>query len=353
MRNDIFSKESRIPIKSIIFVGFLPSFLKKIIYRLKGYKIGKNVKFNLGSIILAKNKCVIGDNSKFGFLNVIVVNELEIGKNANIKSFTFIKTDKVKIGKDVIISENVVINAGHPSPFSKISLDDRVHIFPYAILDSSYPIHIGEETGIGLYTGIYTHGAYKNILDGYPVTYGEVKIGKRVELTYSVLVAPGVTIGDDVIVAYGSYVNKDIPDGVLAAGTPAKVKRTKEEFAPTPSIQNKLRIIIEILNNFFKKLNYFYNYTFEKSNPYTWTLVNTNQIYKIHLFENFKLNPYYNSNDIVLVLNPICMDTKNDLKKRKIQWFDFSTYSCYYLNDFGDVLKSYFGRYGIRFTNND
>jgi hypothetical protein len=47
-------KKSRIPIKQLILYGFLPSFLKKLIYRLKGYKIGKNVSLSLGSVIIGK-----------------------------------------------------------------------------------------------------------------------------------------------------------------------------------------------------------------------------------------------------------------------------------------------------------
>ena len=34
---------------------------------------------------------------------------------------------------------------------------------------------------------------------------------------------PGVTIGNDVVIAAGSVVTKDIPSGVMAAGVPCKV----------------------------------------------------------------------------------------------------------------------------------
>jgi len=33
-------KYTKIPIKQIILIGFLPSFIKKTYYRFKGYKIG-------------------------------------------------------------------------------------------------------------------------------------------------------------------------------------------------------------------------------------------------------------------------------------------------------------------------
>ena len=40
-----------------------------------------------------------------------------------------------------------------------------------------------------------------------------------------VSVLPGVTIGDDTVIGAGSVVNKDIPDGVVAAGNPCRVIR--------------------------------------------------------------------------------------------------------------------------------
>ena len=61
-------KRKKIPVKEIILIGFLPSFLKKIIYKLKGHKIGKNVSFGIGSVIIGKEVVTIGDNSSFGLV---------------------------------------------------------------------------------------------------------------------------------------------------------------------------------------------------------------------------------------------------------------------------------------------
>lgn len=52
-----------------------------------------------------------------------------------------------------------------------------------------------------------------------------VRIGRRVWLSANVVVLPGVTIGDDAVIAAGSVVARDIPVGVLAAGAPAEVRR--------------------------------------------------------------------------------------------------------------------------------
>ena len=50
-------------------------------------------------------------------------------------------------------------------------------------------------------------------------------IGKNVWLGASVTVVPGVTIGDNAVIAAGAVVTKDVPANTIAAGVPAKVIR--------------------------------------------------------------------------------------------------------------------------------
>ena len=52
-----------------------------------------------------------------------------------------------------------------------------------------------------------------------------VVIGKNVWLGASVTVVPGVTIGDNAVIAAGAVVTKDVPANTIAAGVPAKVIR--------------------------------------------------------------------------------------------------------------------------------
>ena len=52
-----------------------------------------------------------------------------------------------------------------------------------------------------------------------------VKIGSNVWIGANSVICPGVTIGNNAIIAAGSIVTKDIPQAVLVSGNPAIIKR--------------------------------------------------------------------------------------------------------------------------------
>ncbi|RII12398.1 Maltose O-acetyltransferase [Streptomyces sp. YIM 130001] len=53
-----------------------------------------------------------------------------------------------------------------------------------------------------------------------------ITIGDNVWLGGGAIVLPGVTIGDDSVIGAGSVVTKDVPAGVVAVGSPARVIRS-------------------------------------------------------------------------------------------------------------------------------
>lgn len=56
--------------------------------------------------------------------------------------------------------------------------------------------------------------------------YGEpITLADNVWLGGGVIVCPGVSIGKDTVVGAGAVVTKDLPDGVVAAGVPARIMR--------------------------------------------------------------------------------------------------------------------------------
>jgi maltose O-acetyltransferase len=75
--------------------------------------------------------------------------------------------------------------------------------------------------GVHVYTATHPLDAERRVSGreyGKPVT-----VGDRAWFGGRAVVNPGVTIGDDVVVASGAVVTRDVPDEVLVQGNPAEV----------------------------------------------------------------------------------------------------------------------------------
>jgi len=107
---------------------------------------------------------------------------------------------------------------------SKLRAGHFCHLGMYSFLNTARPVVLGDEVGLGTRTALYTHGAYPSVLNGFPVAFGEIRIGDRSWLP-GATVNPGVTIGPDCVIGVGAVVTRDIPAGSLAAGVPARVVR--------------------------------------------------------------------------------------------------------------------------------
>ena len=98
--------------------------------------------------------------------------------------------------------------------------------FNLVILDCA-EVHIGNNALIGPDVGIYTagHPVHPELRNqGYEFAF-PVKIGDSVWIGGHVVMNPGVTIGDQVVIGSGSVVTRDIPSGVIAMGNPCRVLR--------------------------------------------------------------------------------------------------------------------------------
>lgn len=79
---------------------------------------------------------------------------------------------------------------------------------------------------------IYTHGGGNVLRDIYPDfdLFGKVVIGNWVYIGSNALIMPGVTIGDNALVAAGSVVTKSVPPRMVVAGNPARIVCTIDEY---------------------------------------------------------------------------------------------------------------------------
>lgn len=105
------------------------------------------------------------------------------------------------------------------------SIGNDCHIWPYTnITDPAYT-RLGNNVMLTACTILGHDGsidvlnrAYGKKLD----RVGKVDIKDNVFIGHGAIVLPGVTIGPNAIVGAGSVVTKDIPEGVIAVGNPAK-----------------------------------------------------------------------------------------------------------------------------------
>ena len=123
----------------------------------------------------------------------------ESGGNLKISSRVNIyNPDKLSVGKNVYVGYNTYL-AGD------IRLDDEVIIGPFC------SIVAGNHT---MENESYRFGKYDS---------GKIKIGRGTWLGSHVVITNNVTIGKGSLIAAGSVVTKDIPNFVIAAGSPAKI----------------------------------------------------------------------------------------------------------------------------------
>jgi acetyltransferase-like isoleucine patch superfamily enzyme len=183
-------------------------------------------------VVIEGDDVEIGAGASFGLGTVIRGRHIRIGRRAHIGSFCFFEGRDITIGDDTVIREQVYVG-GPLLPDSLLEIGKRVKVFQTCFLNPSRPLRIGDDTGVGGRSSIFTHGSWQSMLEGYPVAFEPVTIGRNVWLPWHVFILPGVEIGDNATIGAGSVVNRSIPAGALAAGVPAKVLRSAEEW-PRP-----------------------------------------------------------------------------------------------------------------------
>lgn len=99
------------------------------------------------------------------------------------------------------------------------------------ILDPSHCwlIEIGDNVTMAPRVHILCHDASTKQFLNY-TKIGRVTIGDNVFIGAESVVLPGVTIGSNVIIGANSTVTHNIPDNSVAAGSPARVICTMEEY---------------------------------------------------------------------------------------------------------------------------
>jgi acetyltransferase-like isoleucine patch superfamily enzyme len=191
---------------------------------------------------------IIGKGCQIDSTAVIDVRDGYLGDRSIVRAHARIEGQRVEIGSEAFVDLGAVIGGGScfdPQAFLKAG--DWLHMGMNSQINIARGVEIGHEFGCGIDTKIFTHGAYTDsYFLGAPVQWAPVKIGDHVWMP-NAWVNPGVEIGNNVIIAARSLVNRDIPSGSLAGGTPATI--LKENYLPRKlSVEEKTQLLRGILD---------------------------------------------------------------------------------------------------------
>jgi len=187
-------------------------------------------------------------------------------------------------------------------------------------------------------------------LDGYPVSYEPVTLGKSVWLPWRVSVMPGTTIGDGTVIGANSVVSGAIPPNCLAVGFPARVIRSAPEFPRRLSDNERAALVVTIMTEFDRYVQHggvaiserapFRLYTRRGK---TWRL--------LWLGTTWPPPVAPERGDTVLSEAALAAEALAGLRERGVHWLDLGGRTrSREGSPLTEELALYVGRYGVRLT---
>jgi len=113
----------------------------------------------------------------------------------------------INYGKNIKIGKNAFINFDCVFlDLGGITIEDNVFIAPkVSLLSEGHPVEVEKR---------------------HSLTVGHIHIKRNAWIGANATILPGVTIGENAVVASGAVVSKDVPDKVIVGGIPAKIIKT-------------------------------------------------------------------------------------------------------------------------------
>jgi maltose O-acetyltransferase len=121
---------------------------------------------------------------------------------------------------------NLIQRKGHRAQLRRQGLThgERFGMNRGVEITNPHLVTIGDDVGIGAHAHLIAHDASHKRFIGY-TRVGRITIGNKVFIGQRATILPGVTIGDEVIIAAGAVVTRDAPSHTIVAGNPAKAIR--------------------------------------------------------------------------------------------------------------------------------
>ena len=129
------------------------------------------------------------------------------------------------------------LNTGYHSPDEVRALLERIWGQPLDASGKEVFINFGctflDQGGITLEDGVFIGPGTKILTEHHPeepalrhrLLVKPVIVRRNAWIGAGAMILPGVTIGENAIVAAGAVVTKDVPDNTVVAGVPAKILR--------------------------------------------------------------------------------------------------------------------------------
>ena len=123
------------------------------------------------------------------------------------------------VGEQCFVEAGIFVDYG-----SQMSLGRAVYINAHCVFLDSAPIRIEDEVLIGPAAQFYTIQHAQDVqARANGVQWAEpIHIKQRAWIGGGAIILPGVTVGVGAVVAAGSVVTRDVPDGALVKGNPAR-----------------------------------------------------------------------------------------------------------------------------------
>ena len=339
--------------------GWLPSFLKCGLYRLRGYRIGRRVKIGFGAVICT-NEARIGDDVCIGFFSFIRGRDVRLGNRVKIGSMCFLDTPHLEIGDDTKFNEQVYVG-GLQFPDSRLTVGRNCQIMQMTFINPTRYITIGDDTGIGGDSLLFGHTSWLSRFEGYPVDFRPIEIGNSVSIAWRVFIGAGAKIGDGAVVGANSFVNHTVPPRCLAAGSPARVVARAPYFPRTvgiPERETMLRSILAELVEYLHGSGVACRHAGDDIEV-TWKrrrwLGVRSRSESIHVMtapsEAPVLPALADRTSVLLSLRPIPVELRRQLEARGILWLDIECKERGDIShDLGEEVAQYLRRHGVRFN---
>jgi acetyltransferase-like isoleucine patch superfamily enzyme len=188
--------------------------LRRMFYPLVLQSVGKNVVFGQGVVLRHPGKIRLGDD--------VTVDDLVL---LDAKGTT---NRGIAIGNGVFLGRGTILSCKD----GDITLGDQVNIGFHSEIFSGSSVSVGKHGLFAAQTyliggGHEFEGTERAVLEQARTSKG-IALGDNVWLGAGAKVLDGVRIGSNVVVGAGAVVTEDLPDGVVAAGLPARILRRRD-----------------------------------------------------------------------------------------------------------------------------